>query len=620
MIVPMKRFVLVLLDKDAFAAPLQLRKLGIAHVERFESSGEGCAALESELKQAKNAVSLLGSLKVSSKGSRKMWSLAGRSEVGSVIAEINEKHNSISILQDSISSWKREIERISSWGDFNPMLAASITSAGYSLHLYECQAARLADLPKEIRYLRLSAPKGSARFALLDRVQLPSEFIEFKIPAVGLSQLQEWVSSSEQEILEIKSGMLLYQGYVKNIDREIRRLEAALTVERLRIGMPSQSSLRYLTGFIPATESAKLREAASQRGWAVALDDPSAEDLPPTKVENHPAIRIIQPVFDFLGTVPGYREYDISSWFIVFFSLYFAMIFGDGGYGLIMLAGAFLGTIKTLRKGKPLPESLKLVYLLSLSTILWGLLTGSWFALSFDSLPRFLRAVTIPAFAVDNPDSGTNIKIFCFIIGAIQLSIAHLKNIKRDFPNLKFLAQVGSLALVIGMFNAVLNLVVDASRFPLTTPALALIGVGFFLVLCFGSWDGNLIKSIIEGLKGIIPTFLSTVSVFADIVSYIRLWAVSLAGLAISQTINGMVVKIVGNSAGRIMAFLVGLVAAFGLLLAGHALNFLMTVLSVVVHGIRLNMLEFSSHLGMEWTGYAYDPLIEKAEDNEKQE
>ncbi len=139
-----------------------------------------------------------------------------------------------------------------------------------------------------------------------------------------------------------------------------------------------------------------------------------------------------------------------------------------------------------------------------------GFITATCFAMPFEALPAVLRTLSLPVLNGANPDAGTNTKILCFMIGAIQLAIAHLKNIKRDFPNLKFLAQVGSLIMVVGMFNAVLNLVIDASRFPLYSWALALIGAGFILVFVFGNWDGNLLRSMLEGLKGIIPTSWET--------------------------------------------------------------------------------------------------------------
>jgi len=616
MIAAMKKFFLVILDRERHAAPLQLRKLGIAHVERFQSSGASCANLESELKRAASARSIL----ISSKDKNVKQHSGGTDNPKELIVRTLSTQTELQTRKDRLANLRKEAERISSWGDFSPELLLSLRSQGLVLRLVECSAKLSGSLSQDLKYIPLSSPRGKRRFVLLDEAALPEGWEEFKAPLASLSQIKREIDGLEEELVKLQKTLAEQASGVKSIDTEMERLEAALSLERLRSGMPAHEKLCYFSGFVPAKDCERLKAEAKARGWALMLDDPSPEELPPTKIENPKAIRIIQPVFDFLGTVPGYREYDISPWFLIFFALFFAMIFGDGGYGFLMFAGAVLATFSSLKKKKPLSDFTKLLFLLSGSTMLWGLLTGSWFALPVESLPGILHVGIIPAFSADNPDSGTNIKIFCFIIGAAQLAIAHLKNIKRDFPNPKFIAQVGSLALVIGMFNAVLNLVVDSSRFPLGTSALILIGGGFIAVLAFGAWNGRLGSSILEGLKGIIPTFLGTVSVFADIVSYIRLWAVSLAGVAISQTVNGMVANMVGAPAGRLLAFVVGLVAALGLILAGHGLNFLMTVLSVLVHGVRLNMLEFSSHLGMEWSGYAYDPLREIPGETDTQE
>jgi V/A-type H+-transporting ATPase subunit I len=367
--------------------------------------------------------------------------------------------------------------------------------------------------------------------------------------------------------------------------------------------MEADGPIAYISGYVPTKELDALKAAAKAGGWGLMALDPADDELPPTKVENGPIVRIINPVFQFLGTVPNYREYDISAPFLIFFSLFFAMIFGDAAYGSIMLALGVYAAIRAKAKGGRVPDAIRLLLVIATTTVAWGAATATWFAIPVEKLPSFLRAIAVPYIMSGNPNADANVKIFCFIVGAVQLAFAHLKNIKRDFPNPKFLAQVGSLSLVIGMFCAVLNLVVDPSRFPIPSWALYLIGGGFLLVFVFGNWNGNLLKSIVEGLKGIIPTFLGTVSVFADIVSYIRLWAVGLAGLAISQTVNGM--------AGGLFKAVIGILFGVILLVVGHSLNLAMSVLSVVVHGIRLNTLEFSSHLGMEWSGYRYDPFRE---------
>ena len=102
---------------------------------------------------------------------------------------------------------------------------------------------------------------------------------------------------------------------------------------------------------------------------------------------------------------------------------------------------------------------------------------------------------------------------------------------------------------------------------------------------------GKIGKSILESCKNIISVLLGVVNVFSDIVSYIRLWAVGLAGSAISATVNEM--------AGPLVGHLVMFLALVALLAFGHGLNMILNLLSVIVHGVRLNTLEFSTHLGM---------------------
>jgi len=326
---------------------------------------------------------------------------------------------------------------------------------------------------------------------------------------------------------------------------------------------------------------------------------------------------MIAPVFDFLGTVPNYREYDISGLFLFFFTFFFAMIFGDGGYGSILLAIGLAFAARSKLSGKRVPDPIRLLILLAAATVLWGTLTMSWFGLPVETIPAFLKSLALPVFSNANPEAGDNIKVLCFSLGLVQLGIAHLKNIKRDFPSLKLLGQLGQLLMVMGMFFLVLNLVISTTKYPVPMWALYLVAAGFALNFVFANWGGEhnffvaLGKSILASFANIVSVFLGVVNVFADIVSYIRLWAVGLAGVAISQTVN--------NMANPMFAHFAMFAAGVFLVVFGHGLNMMMSVLSVIVHGVRLNVLEFSGHLGMEWSGYKYEPFkdpvqVERAE------
>jgi V/A-type H+-transporting ATPase subunit I len=217
-------------------------------------------------------------------------------------------------------------------------------------------------------------------------------------------------------------------------------------------------------------------------------------------------------------------------------------------------------------------------------------------------MPSFLKMIAVPAFSNENPDAPTNIKIFCFTLGLIQISLAHVIGFIRNMRSPKALGELGTLMMTGGMYFVVLNLVVDSTKYPLSSLVIGVIFAGFALNFIFINYAGHIGRGVLESLKNFITMFLGVVNVFGDIMSYIRLWAVGLAGAAISATVNSMV----GPMFGSFLMFLAVLVLVFG-----HGLNFVMNVLSVIVHGVRLNTLEFSNHLGLTWSGFKYEPFSE---------
>ena len=258
--------------------------------------------------------------------------------------------------------------------------------------------------------------------------------------------------------------------------------------------------------------------------------------------------------------------------------------------------------------------------ILGLTTTLWGMLTCNWFGVPPQSLPESLKPLLLKldwnwisnASSLPEDTVTQNLQIFCFTIALVQLAVAHLKGIVRNIRSLKCLGEAGSLFMLMGIYYLVLNMVVSSERFPFdlvlfgdikaSSIMFPLIGVGFGLSFIFSNYEGSVLKSVLESLKNIISVLLGVVNVFSDIVSYIRLWAVGLAGAAIANTVNEMAGPILG-----------GFVIFLGILLLGfgHGLNMILNVLSVIVHGVRLNTLEFSSHLGMTWSGFKYKPFSE---------
>jgi V/A-type H+-transporting ATPase subunit I len=130
------------------------------------------------------------------------------------------------------------------------------------------------------------------------------------------------------------------------------------------------------------------------------------------------------------------------------------------------------------------------------------------------------------------------------------------------------------------------------------------LGGGFILVFIFANYEGSLAKSIGVSFSNIITVILGITGVFSDIMSYIRLWAVGLAGASIAGMVNNFAIPMLGR-----FALFIFVLALFAF---GHGANMVLNVLAVLVHAVRLNTLEFSSHVGINWTGFEYKPFAKR--------
>ena len=454
------------------------------------------------------------------------------------------------------------------------------------------------------------------------------------LPQSSTAEMQDRITALGDRLSEIESKIASFGGCLNGMKDAIKALAKEIEFETYETGMEDETlseqsnvTVAYFTGYIEAEKLDRLKEAAKENAWGLTAEDPTEDDDVPTKLKNNRFVSLIYPLTDFLGTVPGYFEYDISGWFLAFILVFFGIIFGDGGYGLLVCAVAAIPIAKALISKKSVSPVFLLVGLFGLSTVLWGTLTCTWFGLSPDQLPEWLQNLSVPFISNVYADkiwspfwmepgvgltTAQNLQIFCFSLALIQLSVAHVKGIARNRKSLKMLGDLGAILQLIGIYYVVLSLVVNAEVFsfglvlggiPLGTTAIALVGVGFVMSFVFSNYEGSVVKSILTSLVNIVSVLLGVVNVFSDIVSYIRLWAVGLAGAAISATVNELAGPLFGNFMFMILAIV--------LLVFGHGLNMILNILSVIVHGIRLNTLEFSSHLDMSWSGHKFKPFEE---------
>lgn len=502
-----------------------------------------------------------------------------------------------------------EAERIKMWGDFDAPMVKRLCDQ-LDLHFYRMEKREYKRIKQDahIKWIRLSPVEKMETVAVFGRLDTSVRAMEFVIPPKGLSQLQEEIKHCDLQLSSCEAVLREAARHLNSYAAQLLKTQNDAEYSSADRSLAYQNGLVWITGYIPDAEKEAFINAAKEHNWAWLINDvQQGDENVPTKIRYNKLTALIKPVFDILGTVPGYAEYDISFWFLAFFTLFFAMIIGDAGYGLLFL----IGTVAVHIKSKHVTNVTLLFYLLSGATVVWGALTGTWFGLEGAMNIPLLKSLVIPSFAnypeyfgLSATTTQNSVMKFCFSIGVIQLALACVMNIKRKISrhNLSWLSDLGWLLSISALYLMVLYLVIGQNiQFGIVG---AVVGLGFLLVVLFGGMEPG--KTFGQGLKAglgnTFTAFLDTISAFGNVMSYIRLFAVGMASLAIAQSFNNMASGFHGA------LVIVGAI----IMIIGHVLNIVMGFLSVVVHGVRLNLLEFSGQLGMEWSGTAYNPFRDR--------
>ena len=610
MIVEMKKAYIVVETAKKRSMLKALGKAGLLHLESEPFTNEETQQIQTRYDTLSAVISLVTELHgKKEKREQQQLSPEACAEVADRYAHLAEEKKR---LEEEIAALRTQAEMLAPWGDFDPSEVVALRESGIDLHFYTLSKKDLAALGEDIAYLHL-APVGSLEAIATVGFELPPSVMatELVLPSVGLGQIEERLKRANEELGTTVSTLQSGAIYLTSLKEYQKRLSERQVFEEIAQGMDREEELSWIAGYLPVDEVETFETLARANAWAYALNEVGEDDNPPTLVRYPKGVGIIKPVFDILGTVPGYHEADISTWFLIFFTLFFAMIIGDAGYGLIFLIAAAAIHGNKSKKPTTWPCS----SMCSAATIVWGSLTGTWFDPRrswniFRSYRRWSSSIANypELFGIDAVTAQNTVMKFCFIVGTVQLSLACALNVFRKAPHkdLSLMADIGWLVAILALYLVVLQLVIGT---PINFAVVfSIVLVGFVMVVLFGEQGPGVPvgKGMLKGLAGLFTTFLNTISAFSNIMSYIRLFAVGMASVAIAQSFNAMASSM--NSG-------IAIVAGIAVLIIGHSLNLIMGLLSVVVHGVRLNLLEFSGQLGMEWTGVAYKPFSQTAQE-----
>jgi V/A-type H+-transporting ATPase subunit I len=597
MIVSMKKAVLFVMQQSETAALQKLKSLGLFHVDAAPRPAESLERLTGNKEQLERAL-----LALPPPGKKeKPAPAADRAEPEELVTRILALKDRMDTAADEARRTREELNRLAPWGELDPARLADLRGRRIFAALFELNKKERSVLPPEAYVFRISERKGILRalvVSFLTEVHLP--FKPVRLPAESTTALRARLERIEEELRGLRQALAAFTPHREALAQALAASREAVEFESVRLSMGADDRIVYLRGYLPVTAVEALQGAARAEGWGLMLSDPAPDEDVPTLVKNNRLISVVRPLFQFLGTVPGYKEKDISLFFLVFFSIFYGMIVGDAAYGFL-----YLGISVLIRLVGPRSQAksrfASLLTFTSIATIVWGAMTGTWFGIDTRIIlttPPFSWFVVAPLVSTPQYDPATFLMHLCLIIGIIHLTLAHVWASLSKWPGLKCLADIGWIGVIWGGYFIIRYLVLKMDLFP---AGPWIFGAGFLVVILFGEQEGKPVKGILLGFAKMPFTFLSSISAMADIISYVRLFALGLAGVKVEQAFNSI-------AAGMGFGF-PNILGAGLILFFGHSLNLTLGIMSIIVHGVRLNMLEFSGHLGLEWSGREYKPF-----------
>ena len=608
MIVPMRHMTLLCVADERETTLERLRELGAVHLELGDATdSDACRDARDQLATARRAQQIL---KDALAGKPVIPTLSGphraynrdegptdpltvplpkiTGDAGERIAAICQLDELRQELANEAEWIKREIARVTPFGDFDITLPARLVARGVPVRLFKAPTS-VALTPGEGAMIQtLSANTRTVWGVMIGPGALPAGCIPEALPESSLSVLHEQHKTAHARIRQITARLRrTARRRADDMQAEVDRLSEESLFATAAAAMQADGAVVWITGWLPADQEDELRGAARENAWGLLIRDPQEDETPPTLLRPPRLFRPVLALFKGLDISPAYTEADVSVPFFCFFAIFFAMLVGDGGYGALLLAATFYVRRK-------LPNAPRAPFILmtcfSIGTIIWGTLSNTWFG-------------THPGFAdntasrwLNHPEDGiNNMMLLCFTLGLTHLSIARLWNFVVLFPDTKALAELGWVGVLAFMYCMSCGIV---GIFAVPTFIYPVFAVSLVLIFLFTLKRNELKTNGIE--LGMLP--LNIVSALGDIISYVRLFAVGLASVKVAENFNSMAI----NMGLPLWAKIPPLIL---ILLLGHGLNLAMAGLSILVHAVRLNTLEFSNHKGITWSGYAFKPF-----------
>lgn len=601
-IVPLVKVTVLGLAAEKQEVLQELQELGSMHLIGLGEAALAREALPEVAVEAREALKYLNACPIQRPPAKRTTGF----DFEKVVREVTTLERRQRELSDERDHLVASVESVRPWGEFRVPPPAEL--GGLRLWFYlvpKTESQRLSSL--EQAWQIVGGAEGRDHVVVLSEDEprgVIGQLVE--LDPRPLSELEERIAQVEAELEEIQLSRARATRFVPRI---AQRLDEADDLASLRHAMQQtldESAVFAAHGWIAEARLAELRAFAKQRGLGLQVAPPADADAPPTLLQNPELLAGGEATVTFYMT-PGYRSWDPSLVVMFSFAAFFAMIFADAGYSLVLclILASVWSRLSRTRSGVRLRNLFTLVVVFALA---YGVAIGSYFGAAAARVPGIggaLEGLRVKALDASNNDQMMLISI---LIGVFHLVLANLVVAWRNRTSLAGLVKLAwAVNFVGGLLMGLASYQVIAAEHQ-KVGMWMLIG-GTATVLFFSSSRplpprslGDVVMRFVDGLLAL----TSISAAFADVLSYLRLFALGLASAQLAATFNQLSQDL-GASLGSI-----GIVATALVFVLGHTLNFGLGIMSGVVHGLRLNCIEFFNWSALE-EGHPFRAFSKKA-------
>ena len=474
---------------------------------------------------------------------------------------------------------QQRIAAVEPWGDllFPPHEAL----AGYRLWFYvlplgDLGALKAVALPWQV----VRKDHRVAYVVVIAKEEPPGDLLPVPRTHTGalpLGELKARLEEVEVELEDLVAQRQALTRYIYLLSVNLAEAENLASLRHADQQTRDDDAIVAVQGWVPEDAVPEVEALAKETKLACLIEEPGPDDKPPTLIEQSDDMEAGADLTAFYQ-IPSYRSWDPSTVLFFSFSIFFAMILSDAGYGLLLLAGllAFWRRLGRSVKGRA-------YRLLGLSlfgcSVVYGVLVGSYFGVApaEDSPLAVLKVLDVNSYQ-------TMMQI-SIVIGVLHLVLG---NAIVAYLNRRRSIALASLGWIAGLFGGLL-LAFSAAETPAYAAGTYLLAGGLLAVFLFSSERGfggkpsTYLWRALDGIKAL----TGVMGIFGDVLSYMRLFALGLASASLALTFNELALQIKDAVPG------LGLLLAILLLIVGHVLNLGLSIMSGVVHGLRLNFMEF---------------------------